>query len=142
MTMSMSVARPATSSWSSSNNNDDHAHHDANEEEAATVASQEPRAHRHGKPALEQHRHLRLEKSHHVHDGGVFFAGAGLLPMFQELCIKTMVMSGLNFGVITLIPKLVGARDMCQFRPTTIINVIQRIISKFCVSRLAPFMER
>jgi hypothetical protein len=51
-------------------------------------------------------------------------------------------MSRLNFGVITLIPKVVGAMDIRQFRPITVINVIQRIFAKVCASRIAPVMER
>jgi hypothetical protein len=64
------------------------------------------------------------------------------MPMFQEFYIGTLVMSRLNFGVITLIPKIVGPMDIRQFRPITMIIVIQRIFSKVCASRLAPVMER
>jgi hypothetical protein len=67
---------------------------------------------------------------------------AVIMPMFQEFYIGTLVMSRLNFGVITLIPKIVGAIDIRQFRPITVINVIQRIFSKVCALRLAPVMER
>jgi hypothetical protein len=65
-----------------------------------------------------------------------------IMPMFQEFYIGTLVMSWLNFGVITLILKIVGATDIRKFRPITVINVIQRIFSKVCTSRLAPVMER
>jgi len=51
-------------------------------------------------------------------------------------------MSRLNFGVITLIPKVVGATDIRQFRPITVINVIQRLFAKVCALRLAPVLER
>jgi hypothetical protein len=64
------------------------------------------------------------------------------MPMFHELFVGTLVMSRLNFGVITLIPKVVGATDICQFRPITVVNVIQRIISKVCALRLSPVLER
>jgi hypothetical protein len=67
---------------------------------------------------------------------------AVIMPMLQEFYIGTLVMSRLNFGVITLIPKIVGATDIRQFRPITVINVIQRIFLKVCASRLAPVMER
>jgi hypothetical protein len=67
---------------------------------------------------------------------------AVIMPMFQEFYIGTLVMSRLNYGVITLIPKIVGATDIRQFRPITVINVILRIFSKVCASRLAPLMER
>ena len=67
---------------------------------------------------------------------------AVIMPMFQEFYTGTLVMSRLNFGVITLIPKVVGAMDIRQFRPITVINVIQRIFAKVCASRLAPVLER
>ena len=67
---------------------------------------------------------------------------AVIMPMFQEFYIGTLVMSRLNFGVITLIPKVVGATDIHQFRPITVINVIQRIFTKVSASRLAPILER
>jgi hypothetical protein len=66
---------------------------------------------------------------------------AVIMPMFQEFYTGTLVMSRLNFGVITLIPKVVGATDIRQFRPITVINVIQRIFAKVCASRIAPVME-
>jgi hypothetical protein len=62
--------------------------------------------------------------------------------MFQEFYVGTLDMVRLNFGIITLIPKLVGAMDILQFRPITVINVIQRLFSKVCAVRLAPVMER
>jgi hypothetical protein len=67
---------------------------------------------------------------------------AVIMPMFQELYIGTLIMSRLNFGVITLIPKVLGATDIRQFRPITVVNVIQWIISKVCALRLAPVLER
>jgi hypothetical protein len=62
--------------------------------------------------------------------------------MFQEFYIGTLVMSRLNYGVITLIPKVVGATDIRQLREITVINVILRILSKVCASRIAPIFER
>jgi hypothetical protein len=62
--------------------------------------------------------------------------------MFQEFYVGTLVMSRLNFGVITLIPKVVGATDIRQFRPIMVINVVQRLFAKVCASRLAPVVAR
>jgi hypothetical protein len=50
-------------------------------------------------------------------------------------------MSHLNIGVITLIPKIVGATDFLQFSPTTVVNVIQQIFSRVCALRIAPVLE-
>lgn len=36
-------------------------------------------------------------------------------------------MSRINFGVITLIPKVVGATDIGHFRPIMVIKVLERI---------------
>ena len=38
-----------------------------------------------------------------------------ILQLFQEFFTGTLVMSRLNLGVITLIPKVVGATDIRQF---------------------------
>nr|XP_051211161.1 uncharacterized protein LOC127328612 [Lolium perenne] len=65
-----------------------------------------------------------------------------IMPMFQEFYVGTLDMGRLNYGVITLIPKVVGATDIRQFRPITVINVIQRLFSKVCAVRLAPVMEQ
>lgn len=62
--------------------------------------------------------------------------------MFQEFYTKTLVMLRLNFGVITMIPKVVGGTNLRKFRPITVINVIQRVFSKVCALWLAPIMER
>lgn len=40
-----------------------------------------------------------------------------IMKMFHEFYIATLDMARLNFGVITLIPKIVGAMDIRQFRP-------------------------
>ena len=41
---------------------------------------------------------------------------AVVMPLFQEFYTGTLVMSRLNFGIITLIPKVAGATDIRQFR--------------------------
>lgn len=64
------------------------------------------------------------------------------MPMFQEFFTGTLLMGRLNLGVITLIPKVIGASDIRQFRPITVLNVIQRLFAKVCASHLAPVMER
>ena len=67
---------------------------------------------------------------------------AVIMAMFQAFYVGTLVMSRLNFGMVTLIPKLVGATDIRQFRPITVLNVIHMFFSKVCANRLAPIMER
>jgi hypothetical protein len=43
---------------------------------------------------------------------------AAILPMFQEFYVGTLDMGRLNFGVITLIPKLVGPRISANLGPS------------------------
>lgn len=51
--------------------------------------------------------------------------------MFQNFYVGILDMSRINFGVISLIPKVMGATDIQQFRPITVINVLQRIFAEF-----------
>ncbi|KAE8773845.1 retrotransposon unclassified [Hordeum vulgare] len=64
------------------------------------------------------------------------------MPMFHEFYIGTLDMGRLNYGVIALIPKVVGASDIRQFRPITMINVVARLFAKVCATRLSPVAER
>ncbi|KAE8776878.1 hypothetical protein D1007_50370 [Hordeum vulgare] len=65
-----------------------------------------------------------------------------IMPMFHEFYIGTLDMGRINYGVIVLIPKLVGAAEIWQFRPITVINVVARIFAKVCATRLSPVAER
>ena len=60
-------------------------------------------------------------------------------PIF-EICngfMRGMVdISRLNFGVVTLIPKVQGADNIRQFRPIALINVPFKICAKACANRL------
>ncbi|KAE8817709.1 hypothetical protein D1007_04569 [Hordeum vulgare] len=64
------------------------------------------------------------------------------MPMFHEFYIGILDMARINFGVIALIPKVVGASDIRQFRRITVINVVERIFVKVCATRLSPVAER
>jgi hypothetical protein len=48
----------------------------------------------------------------------------------------------LNFGILSLIPKLLGADQFTQFRPIALINVIFKIVAKAYASRLDPVSNR
>jgi hypothetical protein len=48
----------------------------------------------------------------------------------------------LNFGIISLIPKVKGADDIKQFRPIALINVIFNFIAKTYAIRLGPLANR
>ena len=42
----------------------------------------------------------------------------------------TVDISRLNFGVLSLIPKVAGADNICQFRPIALINILLKICFK------------
>jgi hypothetical protein len=44
----------------------------------------------------------------------------------------------LNYGILSLIPKVVGADQISQFRPIALINVSFKFLSKVFATRLAP----
>ena len=50
--------------------------------------------------------------------------------------------SRLNFGVLSLIPKVQGADCIRLFRPIALINVPFKICSKACTTRLSPVAHR
>ena len=65
-----------------------------------------------------------------------------VMPMFHVSYIGTLDMARINYGVISLIPKVVGAMDIQKFRPITVINMLERIFVKVCMTRLSPVAER
>uniref|UniRef100_A0A453DUP4 Reverse transcriptase domain-containing protein n=1 Tax=Aegilops tauschii subsp. strangulata TaxID=200361 RepID=A0A453DUP4_AEGTS len=65
-----------------------------------------------------------------------------IMPMFHEFYIGTLDMARINYGVISLIPKVVGATDIRQFRPIMVINVLEQIFAKVCATRLSPVAEQ
>jgi hypothetical protein len=48
----------------------------------------------------------------------------------------------LNFGIISLIPKVKGAEQITQFRPIDLINVIFKFVAKAYAIRLASLAHR
>ena len=54
----------------------------------------------------------------------------------------TVDISRLNFGILSLIPKVVGVDNIRQFRPITLINVPFKICSQATTSRLVPIAQR
>lgn len=47
----------------------------------------------------------------------------------------------LNYGIITLLPKLVGANKIQQFRPICLLSCIYKLITKVLTIRLEPFVD-
>lgn len=59
-----------------------------------------------------------------------------LLEMLVDLREGCLELSRLNYGIITLIPKIKGANDFRQCRPICLLNVVYKIISKVLTLRL------
>jgi hypothetical protein len=56
--------------------------------------------------------------------------------MLQDLREGNLDLARLNYGIITLIPKIKGAVNIRQFRPIFLLNVVYKIITKTLTLRL------
>jgi len=65
-----------------------------------------------------------------------------LLEMFEEFYENKLDISRLNYGVITLIPKLKEANQIQQYRPICLLNVVFKIFSKTLMMRVESVLER
>jgi hypothetical protein len=66
----------------------------------------------------------------------------GILHILNDFVLGRIDISRLNFGILSLIPKVPGADQISQFRPITLINVIFKIVSKAFAVRLDPIAHR
>ena len=66
----------------------------------------------------------------------------GVLHILNDFILGRIDISRLNFGVLSLIPKIPGADSIFQFRPIALINVMFKIISKAFASRLDPVAHK
>ena len=64
------------------------------------------------------------------------------MAIFDEFYVGSIDIGRLNFGIISLIPKVPGASDIRQFRPITVINVIFRILAKAHAIGAAPIVAQ
>ncbi|KAE8771930.1 Signal recognition particle 54 kDa protein, chloroplastic [Hordeum vulgare] len=60
-----------------------------------------------------------------------------VIAIFEEFFAGAINLAHLNFGIISLIPKVRGASYICQFRSITVINVIFHILAKGYANRVA-----
>ncbi|RLN39154.1 hypothetical protein C2845_PM01G41450 [Panicum miliaceum] len=67
---------------------------------------------------------------------------ADILEMLQNLHRDNLNLARLNFGIITLIPKVRGATNIKQFRPICLLNVIYKIITKVLTVRLTRVVAK
>jgi hypothetical protein len=59
-----------------------------------------------------------------------------LLPLFAELHREALDLYSLNFGIITLIPKVNNAIKIQQYSPICVLNVSFKIFTKVGTNRL------
>ena len=65
-----------------------------------------------------------------------------LMEMFEEFHEHKLEIGRLNYGTITLIPKLKEANQIQQYRPICLLNVVFKIFSKTLMLRLESVLER
>jgi hypothetical protein len=59
--------------------------------------------------------------------------------MVNDFYMGNLDISRLNYGVITLIPKIKEANNVKQYRPICLLNVSFKIFTKLIMNRLTPF---
>src|SRR6185295_6894075 len=64
-----------------------------------------------------------------------------LEDMFKEFQNNELELERLNYGVITLLPKIKEANKIHQYRPIFLLNVIYKIFTKALMLRLEPVMS-
>jgi hypothetical protein len=65
-----------------------------------------------------------------------------VFQILNDFALGRVDISRLNFGILTLIPKVKGADSIKQYRPIALINVIFKFVSKAYATRLAPLAHR
>lgn len=65
-----------------------------------------------------------------------------LEDMFAEFQNNEMELERLNYGVITLMPKIKEANKIQQYRPICLLNVVYKIFTKALMLRLEPVMGK
>jgi hypothetical protein len=66
----------------------------------------------------------------------------GVLHIVNDFLLGRIDISRLNFGVLSLIPKVPGADHITQFRPIALINVVFKMVSKAVATKLDPIANR
>lgn len=62
--------------------------------------------------------------------------------MFQDFWENKLDIKRLNYGVITLVPKLKDANTIKQFRPICLLNVDYKWFTKVLTNRLVPVAKK
>lgn len=64
-----------------------------------------------------------------------------VMDLFTDFHVGSIDLARLNYGIVTLIPKVPGASDIRQFCPITVINVILRILAKGYTNRVTALAD-
>jgi hypothetical protein len=65
-----------------------------------------------------------------------------ILAILNDFTLGRVDIARLNYGIISLIPKVRGADSIKQYRPIALINVIFKFIAKAYATRLTPIAHR
>jgi hypothetical protein len=65
-----------------------------------------------------------------------------IVEMFNNFYEGKLNVDRLNYGIITLLPKVAGATKMQQFRPICLLNCLYKWITKVLTIRIAPYAEK
>lgn len=65
-----------------------------------------------------------------------------IIELFADFHQGKLDVSRLNYGIITLLPKVVDANKIQQFRPICLLNCLYKWITKVLTLRLSPFAEK
>jgi hypothetical protein len=65
-----------------------------------------------------------------------------LMQMFQDLDKGELPLCSLNFGIITLIPKVLHANVIQKYRPICLLNVSYKIFTKVVTNRLSVVADK
>jgi hypothetical protein len=65
-----------------------------------------------------------------------------ILGILNDFTLGRVDISRLNFGILSLLPKVPGADSIKLFRPIALINVVFKFISRAFAIRLAPIAHR
>ena len=64
------------------------------------------------------------------------------MEMINDFYLGNLDLTRLNYGVVTLVPKVVDANNEKQFRPICLLNVIYKIFTKTLMLRMEKILER
>jgi hypothetical protein len=67
---------------------------------------------------------------------------SAVLQILNDFTLGRVDIARLNFGILSLIPKVPGAKNIKQYRPIALINVIFKLVSKAFAVRLSPVAHR